>query len=81
MKRFSLISCIALLALTGCAVYPTYDNLGGYYGPAPAYSVSANYGYAYVPPPVYVRPAPYFYGGAVYYHGGSPHHGHGGWRH
>ncbi|MDE2598364.1 MAG: hypothetical protein KGL40_01940 [Rhodocyclaceae bacterium] len=61
MKPFALSASLLLLALTGCAVYPTYDDLGPY--PAPAYG----YAPAYVPPPVYVRPAPMFYGG-VYYH-------------
>ena len=88
MKPLLLIPAVALLSLSGCATYSTYDSLGaGYYSPAPSYTVST-YGYApaYVPPPVYVRPAPYYYGGIYYrsapyrggpYHGGYGHyHGH-----
>lgn len=75
MKPLTLASCILLLALTGCAVYPTYDDLGPYPAPAPVYG----YAPAYVPPPVYVRPAPYYYGG-FYYHGyRGDHRPHGHW--
>lgn len=84
MKPFALLSSALLLALTGCAVYPTYDNLGHYPAAAPGYAVSASYGYApaYVAPPVYVRPSPYYYRGGYShgYRGGYRHYGPG-WRH
>ena len=69
MKPLTFSACILLLALTGCAVYPTYDDLGPY--PAPAYG--------YAPPPVYVSPAPVYFGGIYYhrgYYGGHRPHGH-----
>lgn len=76
MKPITFSSCILLLALTGCAVYPTYDDLGPYPAPAPTYG----YAPAYVPPPaVYVRPAPVYFGGIYYrrgYDGGHRPHGH-----
>jgi hypothetical protein len=75
MKPFAFSSCILLLALTGCAVYPTYDDLGPYPAPAPAYG--------YAPSPVYVSPAPIYFGGIYYhrggYYGGHRPHGRGHW--
>jgi hypothetical protein len=79
MKPITILSCILFFALTGCAVYPTYDNVA--YA-TPTYSAGVAYGYApapvYAPPPVYVRPAPYY--GGIYYHrgyyGGHRHGGH-----
>ena len=45
---------IGSMANQGYYYAPDYSGSGYYYGPGP---------YAYEPPPVYVRPAPRYYGG------------------
>jgi hypothetical protein len=77
MKFLRILSMlVAILALSGCATYASYDNLGGaYYDPGPRYSVGVAVG-GYYPAPVYVGRPYYPY---RYHH--HHHHGYGHYRH
>ncbi|HWU85617.1 MAG TPA: hypothetical protein VN028_09775 [Rhodocyclaceae bacterium] len=67
MKPLLRLACLLLpLALSACAVAPSYDDLGGYggYGGSPVYPAYPAYEYA--PAPVYVGPSFFYSSGRPY---------------